>query len=358
LLSILLGLLGTACGQPSSDTASAPASETVRAPLAQVERVVLPATVELSGSVEAERTTAVSSRVVALVTGVYADLGDLVRAGQPLLSIDPTAAEGQVAQAEGALAQAQAASTLAERNLARFEALAKSAAASELELDAARMQRDQAQGAVDQAKGAVAAARSVAKESRVVAPYAGRVAARSVEVGDLATPGRPLMTIESATGRRLRIAVPESLAAAATLKPGTPIAVALDARADPGRFEGTIVEIAPGPDSATHTVTAKIDLGALEVGAGAAGRAWIPAGERAQVLVPARALVESGGLTLVVVREADGRAASRVVTVGERRSDGKVEILSGLAGGESVALGLSSAPHAGSRIEASEGGAQ
>lgn len=360
---LLLLPLFVACGRPASRSADAPAPETVRVPIAVAARATVPATVELSGTVEAERSTAVSSRVVALVTAVHADLGELVRAGQPLVSIDPTAAEGQLAQAEGALAQARAGFALAERNFARFEALAATAAASELELDAARMQRDQALGAVDQAQGAVAAARSVARESRVVAPYAGRIAARSVEVGDLAAPGRPLLTIESATGRRLRVAVPERLAAGASLAIGSRIAVALDARPDLGRFEGVIAELGPGPDPLTHAVTVKVDLAAPAVGeidAGAAGRAWIPTGERTQVTVPAEALIESGGLTLVVVRDADGRAASRAVTIGERRADGSVEILSGLTGGESVALGLSAAPRAGTRIEpgAANGGAQ
>jgi hypothetical protein len=165
------------------------------------------------------------------------------------------------------------------------------------------------------------------------------------------------MTIESAAGRRLRIDVPERLAIAAALAPGGAVTVALDARPDLGRFEGRIAELAPGPDPVTHAVTVKIDLGtpAGEIAAGAAGRAWIASGERARVSVPANALIESGGLTLVVVRDAEGRAASRVVTTGERASDGTVEILSGLAGGEDVALGLAVAPGAGSTIEPADG---
>jgi hypothetical protein len=131
--------------------------------------------------------------------------------------------------------------------------------------------------------------------------------------------------------------------------------VALDARPELGRFEGELVELAPGPDPATHTILAKIDLGAVDAAAGAAGRAWIAGAERDVVSAPVAALVENGGLTLVVVREDDGRAASRVVAVGDRLPDGAVEILAGLDGGESVALGLARAPRAGSRIEPAAG---
>ena len=200
-----------ACSGPQKTaTALEPAPVTAR--LALAERVASDSRTGFAGSVAAEKSTAVSSRVMAMVTAVHVELGDAVSAGETLLAIDPTAAQGQVAQAQGGLAQADAALTLARRNLERFEALAASRSASELELDMARMQHDQAAGAVKQAQGAVASASSVARESRVVAPFAGYVAARLVEVGDLATPGRPLVVIESRLGRRLVIAVPETTA--------------------------------------------------------------------------------------------------------------------------------------------------
>ncbi|HEX9799818.1 MAG TPA: efflux RND transporter periplasmic adaptor subunit [Thermoanaerobaculia bacterium] len=336
-----------ACGR-SHAPAPAPTPDAVRARLATAERLTLPNEVALAGSVEAERSAAVASRVMALVTEVHARLGERVAAGELLVTIDPTAAEGQLGQARGALAQAEAALALAEKNHQRFQALAVKQAASELEVDLARAQHHQAQGAVEQARGAVAAARSVAHESRVVAPFAGRVAARMVEAGDLAAPGRPLMAIESEGGRRLAVDVPERLASA--LAVGATLPVALDGRPDLGRFAAEIVETAPGPDPTTHTVRVKLALVGVDVAAGAAGRAWATSGERAAVAVPAAAIVRSGGLALVVVRDAEGRAASRVVTLGRTLDDGRVEVLSGLAGDETVALGLAAAPPAGAPL--------
>ncbi len=354
LASLSLAALAlAACGGSHSAT---PAAEppAVSTRVAVAERVAADRRTELAGTVAAEKSTAVSSRVMAMVTAVHVQMGDEVRAGQPLVSIDPSAAEGQVAQARGALAQAEAALTLARRNHERFSALAATQSASELEVDLARMQFEQAQGAVEQARGAVAAAQSVARESRVVAPFSGRVAARLVEVGDLAALGRPLAMIESREGRRLVVGVPETVAQAAALKPGDPLAVSLDAQPALGEITGRVAEVSPGPDPVTHTYTVKIDLPlapGTAVAAGAAGRAYLPVGRREAVLVPREALVESGGLTLVVVRDADGRAQSRVVTLGDTAADGRVEILSGLSGGETVALGLAVAPTAGARLE-------
>lgn len=354
LPALLIATLAVAACGGRSETApvSAPAAVSVRVAIA--ERVSADRRLELAGTVAAEKLSAVSSRVTALVTAVHVELGDQVRAGQTLISIDPSAAEGEAAQARGALAQAEAALALARRNHERYLALAATQSASELEVDLARAQFEQAQGAVQQARGAVAAAHSVARESRVVAPFAGRVAARMTEVGDLATPGRPLAMIESLAGRRLVIAVPETVAQTAALKPGDALAVALDAQPALGEIAGRVAEVAPGPDPVTHAVTVTIDLAVADVAdiaAGAAGRAFLPLAPRAAVLVPREALIESGGLTLLVVRDQEGRAQSRVVTVGEVAADGRVEILSGLAGGETVALGLASAPAAGTPLE-------
>lgn len=325
--------------------------EPMSARVASAERLQLEARRELGGTVTATKSSALGSRVMATVTAVHVGLGDEVRAGQVLLTIDPTAAEGQATQSRGALSQAQAALTLAQRNYERFEALAATKSASELELDLARMQLQQALGAVEQARGALDSARSVARESQVVAPFAGRVVERLVEVGDLAAPGRPLVRLESTVGRRLVVAVPETAVLRSGLALDHVVPVQLDAQPGLGEIEGRVVEISPGPDPLTHRYTVTIELPPVGVAAGAAGRAFFSEPVRAVVRVPPEALIESGGLTLVVVRDEDGRAWSRVVTVGASDNSGRVEILSGLEGGETVALGLTLAPAAGARFE-------
>ncbi len=321
----------------------------VAAATARAETLQIPKRAELYGTVESERTAAVSSRVMGNVVAVRVKAGDTVAAGSVLVEIDPQTARGQESQARGALAQATAALSLAERNHQRFEALVKSGAASQLELDLARMQYDQAKGAVEQGKGAVEAASSVSKESRVVAPFAGRVAARLVEAGDFAAPGRPLVMIESAAGRRLVLSVPESLASGPGLASGATLAVAVDAM--PGKaFTGRVVEMTPGADPMSHTFTLKVDLTGGPVPSGVTGRAWLEAGSRKVVAVPRACVIASGGLTLVVVKDAGGKARSRAVTLGAPLDGGRVEVLAGLAGDETVLVGLTGAPADGAAV--------
>lgn len=342
----LAGLLA-ACSEPPRETLEPPPP--VRARTAVAERRDVVERIEVQGSVEAERKSTLAARVMATVTAVLVEEGERVKTGQTLLTLDSATAEGQVAQARGALAQAEAALTLARRNHERFAALAAEDAASELEADMAKTRLEQAEGAVDQARGALEAARNVAGDTRLTAPFAGRVATRMVDPGDLAAPGRPLIVVESDASRRLVVTVPESAFARAALAPGRSVSVAIDAL--PGEpLEGTVAVVGAGADPSTHAVRVEIALPNREVATGSAGRAWLPIGRREAVVVPAEAVLRRGGLERVVVATDEGTTASRVVTTGAAL-DGDVEVLSGLAGGESVLLGLAAPPPTGSPIE-------
>jgi len=344
----LVTVLSAACGGHATRRASE-ALPPVRASIGLATTLDVPRTVELYGTVEATRTAAVASRVMATVVAVAVKPGDTVAAGQVLLEIDATAAKGQESQARGALAQAEAALALAQRNFERYKALHASHAASDLELDLATMQLEQAKGAVEQARGAVAAAASVAADTRVVAPFAGRVVAKLVEVGDLAAPGRPLVMVESVAGRRLVLHVPENLAAA--VKVGAQVPVRIDAVDGGGERLGRVVEATPGADPTSHTFTVKVELPDLDAPSGVAGRATLTVGQRHAVAVPVGAVLQHGGVPMVVVVDGEGKARSRAVTLGGNLGDGRLEVLSGLEGGETVAIGLGSVPPDGTPVE-------
>lgn len=341
----ILALSAAACGGRHESKEAPPAP--VTAVVVTAEAVDLADRVELYGTVEAAKTAAISSRVMANVVAVPVKPGDFVSPGDVLVEIDPATTQGQESQAKGALAQARAALALAERNYQRYQALATSGSASELELDMARMQYEQAKGAVQQGEGAVESASSVARESRVTAPFAGRIAARMVEPGDFAVPGRPLVTLESAVGRRLVVPVPASTAAASGLRTGQHVAVRIDGAA--AEITGVVVEMSPGADPASHTFAAKIELPGEPLATGLTGRAFLDAGKRKTVLIPEGAVLANGGLPMVVVRDVDGKARSRAVTTGGLR-DGKIEILSGLSGGEKVLVSLRTLPADGAAV--------
>ncbi len=317
----------------------------------QAEAMTSAKAIEVYGTVQPARQASVSSRVMGPVVAVKTWAGATVSKGQILIEIQPETSKGQVAQAEGALAQARAALAMTERNFKRFENLHADKAASEVELDMARMQHDQAKGAVDQALGAVHTAKTVAGEAAVTAPFAARVVERLVEVGDMAAPGRPLIRLESLEGRRLWLSVRE--ADIARLEMDQRIPVTLDSRADGGTIEGTVAEIVPSADPATHTFTVKIDLGSIDVPSGISGRAAIPGDVVERVVIPVTAVHNRGGLQLVIVRAEDDSARTRAVTTGLEFPDGQVEILSGIKPGDFVVIDAHGAVADGTPLEVS-----
>lgn len=329
---LALATLLASCGH-SGETPAPADLPAHTATLATVDSARVPRLVEASGLVQPLRQTTLTGRGTGPVIAVRVKAGDIVSEGQVLVEIQKEMNEGMLHQAEGALAQAEAAHTLAEQNFQRFSRLFERQACSQLELDAALMQRDQAAGAVKQAKGAVASARSVSDETRLRAPFRGRVVDTLVDLGDLAAPGRPLVILHSLEGSEFWITVPEGEAAG--LAVGQPVEVALDSRSSRGRLAGSIHEVVPMADPATHSVSVRISLPESDLLAGSHGRAWLPAGERAGLGIPREAVYRSGGLDLVCMVDEQGLARTRAVTLGETR-DGRVEVLSGLAAGQRV----------------------
>ncbi len=310
----------------------------VAATVALVESITDGRMIEVRGTVQPGRQATVSSRVTGPVVSVEVRSGQEVAAGQTLIRIQAEASDGRLGQASGALAQARAALAPAERNYERYQALHAENAASELELDMARMQFEQARGAVEQAEGAFQAATSVAAESDVEAPFAGRVVRTHVEIGDLAAPGRPLVTVESRGGREIWLEVRES--DIQRLEVGDTVKVQIDARPGLGDITATVREIVPAADPATHTFTVKTGLDGVEIPTGLSGRGFFPGDDGRRLVVPARAVHRRGGLELVVVRAADGAARTRAVTTGQSVGADRVEVLSGLDEGDEIAVDL------------------
>ncbi|MCP4899039.1 MAG: efflux RND transporter periplasmic adaptor subunit [bacterium] len=333
--SVALVVLGLGCADEGSH-ATRTELEPVQVSVVQVETVTAEHTIEIRGIVQPSQQANISSRVVGPVVSVKVRPGSVVNKGQALVEIQPEAAEGQLSQAAGALAQVKAAHALAERNFRRYEALHGEGAASELELDMARMQFEQAQGAVEQAQGAVKSATSVANEAIVRAPFNARIVQTLVEVGDLAAPGRHLVRLEALGGQQFWLSIRESQIH--LIETGTHVAVELDSRPDLGLIEGVIDEIIPSADPATHSFTVKVGLGTTKVPSGISGRAHLAGESNQRLVIPVSAVHARGGLELVVVRSSDGSSRTRAVTTGAQFPDGRIEVLSGLAAGESVAV--------------------
>jgi len=287
------------------------------------------------GTIRAAVQSTLTAKVMGNVTRILVAEGDRVKKGEPLLRIESKEISAGIAQAGGGLAAAKAALKNAEVNYKRISVLFSRGSATRFELDDAIMRRDGAKGQVEQAAGAVRQARAMKGYAVIRAPADGRITRRHVDVGDQAAPGRPLLDFSGAAPLQFQTYVPESRLA--SIKIAEEVRVTVSALGD-RRIEGTIAEMEPASDPVTHSAKIKIDLkGAAGALPGMYGKAFFPTGMREAVLLPKDALFTRGQLTAVYVLNEKGILHFRLVRTG-REYDGRVEILSGLSGGERVAV--------------------
>ncbi len=298
-----------------------------------VQAETLPVPVSGPGQITSRKDAYISAKSMGTVIAIRVKAGETVKKGQSLLEIDSSDIHSKLQQANGALAQAKAALTIAENNYHRFQELYKRKAASKVELEQMKYQYDTAKGAVEMASGAVKEAKAYLKYASVRAPFNAVVIERMINVGDFAAPGRPLFRIIDPANMQFECRVSES--DARYVKLGEKVPVKLD------NFEseltGTVAEIGGGSDFMTHTVAVYIHFPTTSgLRAGMYGQAFFPGIQKKRILIPEKWIAHRGELCAVFLKGKDGRAEMRIIRTG-RKYGNKIEVTSGLNGGEQVA---------------------
>jgi RND family efflux transporter MFP subunit len=245
--------------------------------------------------------------------------------------------------------------------LARYKQLEAQKSVSPQEMDevtrraeAARAEADAMKAQANAIRAQQAGAKAMLGYSRIVAPFAGIVTARMIDPGAMAAPGVPLLQVDSAGALELQTTVPESLIAA--LHKSMKIAVSINSM-NGMRFDGTVAEIVPAADPASHSFLVKIAVPASsQLHAGIFTSAEIPTSTKQAILAPQSAIVQRGSLAFAYALDANHIAHLRYLTLGNASGD-KVEVLSGLSGGEKLVDNPADRNLAGKRItEARDGG--
>lgn len=328
LASLVLALAACGSDEAARENAPLPKLETFTVAAGDVQ-----AGRSWDGVVEAVREAALSAQTSGRVTAVDVDVNDRVVAGQTLLRLSVVEQQAGVDTARAQLRAAEAAAVEAERNYQRFAALAKDNYVSRAQLDQARAGRDAANAARDAARAQLASAGQGAEYTVVRAPYAGIVAARSVEPGEAVGPGQPLLTVYSPDDLRIEVRVPQSDAEAIRAQPSARVAfdggTSVDARQ---------VVVYPSADPLSHSVAVRVLLPrmAAPVAPGTTAKVVFPirGGDKA-LRIPEAAIVRRGELTGAYVLK-DGTLTLRQLRLGAPEG-GTVEALAGLRAGDVVA---------------------
>lgn len=298
-----------------------------------VNTEILPELVSGPGQITSKKDAYISAKSMGTVIAIKVKAGDTVKIGQSLLEIDSLDIHSKLQQANGALAQAKAALIIAENNYKRFQDLYKREAASKVELEQMEYQYSASKGAVQMASGAVKEANAYLKYASVRAPFNALIVERMVNVGDFAAPGRPLFRIIDPANMRFECRVSESDAKYVKLKQKIPVRLDNFER----ELNGTIAEIGGGSDFMTHTVAVYINLDKTQgLRAGMYGQAFFPGLQKKRILIPENWITKRGELRAVFIRGKKGFAQMRIIRTGKRFGE-KIEVTSGLDGGERIA---------------------
>ena len=318
------------------------ASAHAEVPTVRIESRVQATSLAAEASIEAVRQSTLAAQMPGRIVELAVDAGDRVRKGQVLLRIDPAEASAAVAAADANVAQAQTALINARAEYDRARSLVERKFLSQSALDAARTQFEAAEAQVRAARAARVHASTVQGYATIDSPLDGLVAERQIEAGEMAQPGRTLLTVyDPAQMRAVADLAPQRLA----LLGDGPLKASVEL-SDGRLIEAVAVTVLPAADARTHTVRVRVDLpdstGNVLPGSFARvhfqAAAAVPVAALA-IVIPAKAVLRRGELTAVYVADGQGGFGLRQIRLGRALQGGEtVEVLSGLKGDETLAL--------------------
>ncbi|RMH35873.1 MAG: efflux RND transporter periplasmic adaptor subunit [Nitrospirae bacterium] len=324
LIVLVACFAGIGCEEHASPPPSSSSSPPViHAERVTVERLSLPASIEVTGVVMAKTRATLAPKIGGLVRSVTVREGDRVRKGKPVVRLDDAEIGAHVARAKAVLDNARI-------QYERMQGLYR-------EDSVAKQELDNAERAFRVAKAQYRAAVLRLQDTVIHSPLDGYVTERSIEPGEFAGPGQPLLTVEDPNSLQFHLHVPEQHAT--SLERGRKLSLIIDALAfsqQDTSITGTIVELVPASDPATHTVLVKLDLPRIPgLRSGMFGRGFLVGEPRSTLAVPLTSLVYRHDLTGVYVVGPDSGVRLRWVKTG-RQMNGTIEILSGLNEGEYI----------------------
>ncbi len=312
-----------------------PGSTALAEAVATVEYRDLQRVAAAEGVVEAVRQTTLAAQVSGRIVALDVKAGDIVRAGQVLARIDARSAVQAEAASQSQVREVRANLSNVKAKYERSRQLFAQKFISQAALDQAEAEYLAAQ---EQTAAAIANAGQAATSTSfttIAAPYAGVVASTEVEVGDMATPGRPLLTVFDPRELRVTATLPQAVLAQARLDAPITIEIPTFER----KLVARTVTVLPVADARTHTTRVRLALPeAAGLLPGQYARALFVTGHIRALAIPASAVLRRSEVTAVYVLDPSGAARLRQVRLGEPAGEGLIEVLAGLEAGERVSL--------------------
>ncbi|MDT7830055.1 efflux RND transporter periplasmic adaptor subunit [Pricia sp. S334] len=287
-----------------------------------------------SGKIEAVKSADISTRMMGYVDKIYVQVGEKVKNGQLLLSINNADVSAKLAQVNAGITEAQAAFYNAKKDYNRFTALYQENSASQKELDDMTANYNMAKARLESAKQMRNEVNAQLSYANIRAPFTGVVTNKFINAGDMANPGMPLLEVEAPGKYHVMSMVPES--GISDIKTNSEVDVLLKSL---GRtIKGKVTEISTSAKNTGGQYLVKVVLEDSDASilSGMYATVQFPVERRVAtnaIMIPSEVIVEKGQLTGVYTVSQSNTALLRWLRLGRTFGD-KVEVLSGLSAEE------------------------
>jgi RND family efflux transporter MFP subunit len=375
LIAVALASIAGCSGPYSTSPVSAKGERPVPVTALRARVASIPEVITANGELLAEDSATIGVKVPGRVSKILVDLGSEVREGQVLAEIEKADYEFRVRQAEALVAQTRARLGILDKpddnvvpeetaivrqaeaamKEARFifqttEKLAKEGIVSQIDLEKANVRKQGIEAAYESAKEEIMQLRAQLTERRaqlalarqnlndctITAPFSGGITHRQASPGEYLTVNAPVVTLVRQRPLRLRLEVPERLAA--KVRTGQRIDVRLEG-SDTGSG-GRVVRISPAMEAQSRSLIIEGEIpnesGRLRAGAFAEGRITVNPNARG-IAIPASAVLTFAGIERAFLVR-DGVLEDRVIRTGRRLENDRIEVIEGLAEGDQVVL--------------------
>lgn len=290
-----------------------------------------------SGKVEAVQNANLSTRMMGFVNNVYVKVGDKVRKGQLLISINSTDINAQKAQVNASIAGAKAAFKTAEKDYNRYKVLFNDESASQKEMDDITANYEMAKARLEAAKQKKNQVNAQLLYTNISAPFSGIVTGKFINNGDMASPGTPLISMEAPEKFQVIAMVPES--EITQIKNGTDVSVTIKSSNEVVKGKVTEISTSTKNTGAQYLVKVVLEKTDVTLLSGMFTSVQFPVSKStsSKILIPTASIIKRGELNGVYAVSSSNTALLRWLRLGKTFGD-KTEVLSGLSADEKFIL--------------------
>jgi membrane fusion protein (multidrug efflux system) len=338
LAAVAFALMLAGCSGPKPDADAADTEiktlSLMAADLVQVAQSELSQGPMISGSLQPVTKAELNAEVSGIVTKIYKDNGDTVKAGELLVQLDQTTYRDKLMSAQESERSANVTADQAQKQLRRMQQLNKQNLVTAEILEAAEIKANQASSDFASAKARLVEARQQLERTEVRAPFSGVISARKTSAGDTAQIGKALMVVIDPSSMRF-----EGFIAAdqvGTVKVGQSVNFKVNGYPNQ-RFTGTINRINPQANELTRQVQVFVELSTQDsLVAGLYAEGFIDVAVQQSLMLQASSIVREGDNSFVWLMS-ENKLAKTPITLGTRDPRfGTFQVISGVKVGDSI----------------------